>query len=68
MPDFKQWCKDAGPLGPGLWIFDKVVDGLSSVEIEQESDEEDLDDFGISLAIFIFLLAIVGGLSFLIWG
>lgn len=35
MNTLTEWCKDAGPIGPALWVFDGIVDTLSGFEVEE---------------------------------
>ena len=39
MSDFNQWCKDAGPIGPALWLFDALIKTLAATDSSAEDSD-----------------------------
>lgn len=57
---FIQWCKDAGPIGPVLWLFEQIVYlGAETNEPESNSYTGLLIFLGVCVAL-LAALVIVG--------
>lgn len=58
----KEWCKDAGPIGPALWMFDGLVELLANGlphDVEQ-SDEAERDENAASFGLVLIAVLAVG--------
>lgn len=55
-----EWCKDAGPIGPALWVFDGIVDTLAGIEVEDPKPREpDENAESLGLVLMLSMIAAV---------
>lgn len=55
------WCKDAGPIGPGLWLFDNLVHELASTD-DKPATQTAAPDYNENDASLGVMLAVILGL------